>query len=219
MISIFICFYNTRKLLPGRFFLYLIIHTCYYAYRKVCTNCRCGKAEHNVQDLHDPGFYFVGKILDRPLRSKEEEMEFCFGDQSSDEESRTNDQGKKKGVKAGRMVKFDWIPPNISKALVKHCRFLFPICKPYDFYFVNVTFNRFSRRDPLKYFKSNSDFLPNITGCKQICPRFQVTNIACLYLIYFSLLSCAQTMLLTSLRKKQPELSKHVIQRILLFLK
>ena len=96
--------------------------------RKVCTNCRCGKAEHNVQDLHDPGFYFVGKILDRPLRSKEEEMEFCFGDQSSDEDSGSGRRGssssggssqQKQSRKKSRTVKFDWIPPNISKALVR----------------------------------------------------------------------------------------------------
>ena len=33
--------------------------------RKVCLNCRCGKAEHNVVEEEDPGFFFVGKLFDR----------------------------------------------------------------------------------------------------------------------------------------------------------
>ena len=28
-------------------------------------NCRCGKAEHNVIDQSDPGFFIVGKLFDR----------------------------------------------------------------------------------------------------------------------------------------------------------
>jgi hypothetical protein len=35
--------------------------------RKVCLNCRCGKAEHNVVEEEDPGFFFVGKLFDRYL--------------------------------------------------------------------------------------------------------------------------------------------------------
>ena len=34
-------------------------------WRKVCINCRCGKAEHNVREEEDYGFSFVGKIFDR----------------------------------------------------------------------------------------------------------------------------------------------------------
>ena len=97
--------------------------------RKVCLNCRCGKAEHNVVDDHDPGFYFVGKIFDRPLRSRQEEMEFCYGDVeedsfgsgssngSGDESARRNGAAaKNKGQR--KTVRFDWIPPNVSKTLV-----------------------------------------------------------------------------------------------------
>ena len=74
----------------------------------------------------------MGKILDRPLRSKEEEMEFCFGDQSFDEDSSPGGStgssasgsgaataSRKKGGRKERTVKFDWIPPNISTALVR----------------------------------------------------------------------------------------------------
>ncbi|CAB4057989.1 Prickle-like protein 1,Prickle-like protein 2,Protein prickle,Prickle planar cell polarity protein 3-B,Prickle planar cell polarity protein 3-A,Prickle-like protein 1-A,Testin,Protein espinas,Prickle planar cell polarity protein 3,Prickle-like protein 1-B [Lepeophtheirus salmonis] len=56
-------------------------------WRKVCSNCRCGKAEHDVRDSEiDPGCYFVGKIFDRPLRSLKEELEFCYGRFSPNEE-------------------------------------------------------------------------------------------------------------------------------------
>ena len=81
-------------------------------------------------DDHDPGFYFVGKIFDRPLRSRQEEMEFCYGDVEEEDSSvgfNTNGSGsessKKNGEAAknkgqGRTVRFDWIPPNVSKTLV-----------------------------------------------------------------------------------------------------
>ena len=76
-------------------------------------------------DDHDPGFYFVGKIFDRPLRSRQEEMEFCYGDveagDSNGEESsrRKSGAGNAKNNKGQRKtVKFDWIPPNVSKTLV-----------------------------------------------------------------------------------------------------
>ena len=39
-------------------------------------------------------------------------MEFCYGD-SSDSESEYHGEKTKK-----KIVKFDWVPPNISKALV-----------------------------------------------------------------------------------------------------
>eukprot|EP00096_Caligus_rogercresseyi_P010366 TRINITY_DN3748_c0_g1_i1.p1 TRINITY_DN3748_c0_g1~~TRINITY_DN3748_c0_g1_i1.p1 ORF type:complete len:579 (+),score=185.09 TRINITY_DN3748_c0_g1_i1:191-1927(+) len=126
-------------------------------WRKVCSNCRCGKAEHDVRDSEiDPGCYFVGKIFDRPLRSLKEELEFCYGRFSPSEElkrsSRTNanDSGnesiktdddedeegkqrrlKSKGNHAGsssspgpvaeqqnKKVLMDWVPPNVSRALV-----------------------------------------------------------------------------------------------------
>ena len=96
--------------------------------RKVCLNCRCGKAEHNVVDDHDPGFYFVGKIFDRPLRSRREEMEFCYGhveeeDDDDDGVAAVGSNAKRNGAAArskgqGKTVRFDWIPPNVSKTLV-----------------------------------------------------------------------------------------------------
>ena len=92
----------------------------------MCLNCRCGKAEHNVVDDHDPGFYFVGKIFDRPLRSRQEEMEFCYGDVEAEDDSsngsnessrrRSGDAKNNRGQR--KTVKFDWIPPNVSKTLV-----------------------------------------------------------------------------------------------------
>ncbi len=106
----------------------------------MCQNCRCGKAEHNVRDLEDPGFYFVGKIFDRPLRTRQEEMEFCYGDLSSSDEGggghHSDDSsdtlgssgrgGRSKragGLKKGsggqrKTVRFEWVPPNISISLV-----------------------------------------------------------------------------------------------------
>ena len=102
-----------------------------FSFRKVCLNCRCGKAEHNVIDDQDPGFYFVGKIFDRPLRSKAEEMEFCYGENDSDSVSseeerlqhlRKSSLATKKipgsGVKK-KTVRFEWVPPNTSKTLVR----------------------------------------------------------------------------------------------------
>jgi len=57
----------------------------------------------------DPGFYFVGRIFDLPLRSKKEELQFCYGVvDSSDEDEDT----KKKSTK------FDWIPPNVTNKMV-----------------------------------------------------------------------------------------------------
>ncbi len=104
----------------------------------MCQNCRCGKAEHNVQDADDPGFYFVGKIFDRPLRTRQEEMEFCYGDVSDDSDDSEGSLGSggggggprkgalRSGSKDGRAssgkkkktVRFEWVPPNISLALV-----------------------------------------------------------------------------------------------------
>lgn len=97
-------------------------------WRKVCLNCRCGKAEHNVVDDHDPGFYFVGKIFDRPLRSRQEEMEFCYGDVEEDSVGSNSGiidgSSKKNGAAAknkgqGKTVRFDWVPPDVSKALAR----------------------------------------------------------------------------------------------------
>ena len=76
-------------------------------------------------DDHDPGFYFVGKIFDRPLRSRQEEMEFCYGDVEQDDDSSSgpNESSRRSGAVKNnkgqrKTVKFDWIPPNVSKTLV-----------------------------------------------------------------------------------------------------
>ena len=77
-------------------------------------------------DDHDPGFYFVGKIFDRPLRSRQEEMEFCYGDVEAEDDSSNGSNksstGRSRDAKNHRgqrkTVKFDWIPPNVSKTLV-----------------------------------------------------------------------------------------------------
>ena len=77
-------------------------------------------------DDHDPGFYFVGKIFDRPLRSRQEEMEFCYGDVEAEEDSNgSNKWSRRSGAAAAKnnrgqrkTVRFDWVPPNVSKTLV-----------------------------------------------------------------------------------------------------
>ena len=78
-------------------------------------------------DDHDPGFYFVGKIFDRPLRSRQEEMEFCYGDVEAeyDNSSGSNESSKRTSAAAAKnnrgqrkTVRFDWVPPNVSKTLV-----------------------------------------------------------------------------------------------------
>ncbi len=118
----------------------------------MCQNCRCGKAEHNVQDAEDPGFYFIGKLFDRPLRTRQEEMEFCYGDfSSSDSDDGSDDSrgslgssgrggggagasrrkggllkknlGKGGGERQKKTVRFEWVPPNISINLVS-CAFI-----------------------------------------------------------------------------------------------
>jgi len=101
-------------------------------WRKHCSNCRCGKVDHNVHlleatsgDTEDGGFFFVGKIFDRPLRSKQEVMEFEFcnpaaaaaADESSCE-SNNNSQHLPSSAKTKR-VRFDWIPDNVSQTLAR----------------------------------------------------------------------------------------------------
>ncbi len=91
----------SRPLSVTQFFFFLF-RTNFSAYnRKVCQNCRCGKAEHNVQDVEDPGFYFVGKIFDRPLRTRQEEMEFCYGDVSDSDDSSDGSSGGSLGSAGG----------------------------------------------------------------------------------------------------------------------
>lgn len=43
-------------------------------------NCRCGKDDHEVEDdEEDIGKVVIGKLFDRPARTKKEEMEFSYG--------------------------------------------------------------------------------------------------------------------------------------------
>ena len=84
------------------------------------------QADHNVHLVEssavDSGFFFVGKIFDRPLRSKREVMEFVYSnsaldddeDGSDGEEACTSFIDKAAAATApshgGKRVRFDWIP-------------------------------------------------------------------------------------------------------------
>jgi len=75
-------------------------------WRKVCQNCRCGKIEHGVKEKEDHGQHFIGKIFERPLRSKEEECQFIYGEVSDDIETQSHVE-----------VTLDWAPPGIASSL------------------------------------------------------------------------------------------------------
>ena len=91
-------------------------------WRKVCQNCRCGKIEHGVQEGEDHGHHFVGKIFERwafscfpitlqrlifrPLRTKEEECTFIYGEVVDDSH-----------VDAKEEVVLDWAPPGVGNSL------------------------------------------------------------------------------------------------------
>ena len=103
----------------------------FFICRKHCTNCRCSKADHNVVSDEvngaDGGFYFVGRLLDRPLRTRTEELEFCYGSELEEDNGPYIPNGilssaKDPRVKAsstGKKVKFDWIPQNVSDTLAR----------------------------------------------------------------------------------------------------
>ena len=72
----------------------------------------------------------MGKIFDRPLRSKEEVMEFVYSN-SLDEDSEEGEeactsfidraaatQAPSGGGRGGKRVRFDWIPQNVPETLV-----------------------------------------------------------------------------------------------------
>lgn len=43
-------------------------------------NCRCGIYDHEVEeDDEDIGKIVIGKLFDRPPRTKKEELEYCHG--------------------------------------------------------------------------------------------------------------------------------------------
>ena len=92
------------------------------------------QADHNVHLVEssavDSGFFFVGKIFDRPLRSKREVMEFVYSnsalddDESDGEEACTSFIDKAAAAATapshagGKRVRFDWIPQNVPETLV-----------------------------------------------------------------------------------------------------
>lgn len=48
--------------------------------RKICLNCRCGKDDHEVEeDEEDIGKIVIGKLFERPIRTKEEEESYSYG--------------------------------------------------------------------------------------------------------------------------------------------
>lgn len=48
--------------------------------RKICQNCRCGKDDHEVEDEdEDIGQFVIGKLFERPARTKKEELEYSYG--------------------------------------------------------------------------------------------------------------------------------------------
>jgi len=75
-------------------------------WRKVCQNCRCGKIEHGVQERQDHGHHFVGKIFERPLRTREEECTFIYGEVVNDSYEDKKEE-----------VILDWVPPGLESSL------------------------------------------------------------------------------------------------------
>jgi len=81
-------------------------------WRKVCSNCRCGKGEHNVKEQLDHGVSFVGKIFDRPLRTRAEEHKFIYGDMVE-----PGQDSCKPAAHPQKEVILDWVPPGLSNTL------------------------------------------------------------------------------------------------------
>ncbi|XP_071521992.1 uncharacterized protein [Panulirus ornatus] len=87
-------------------------------WRKICMNCRCGKDDHEVEDEEeDIGKIVIGKLFDRPPRTKKEELEYCHGNHL---EIINEETGKRENLK------FDWVPPNIEKSLAARYMALLP---------------------------------------------------------------------------------------------
>lgn len=84
-------------------------------------NCRCGIYDHEVEeDDEDIGKIVIGKLFDRPPRTKKEEMEYCHGNNL---EMINEETGKAENVK------FDWVPPNVEKSLASRYMALIPVEK------------------------------------------------------------------------------------------
>ncbi len=131
-------------------YLIKIVFFVFFNFRKHCINCRCGKIEHDVIEEVDPGFYFVGRIFDLPLRSKREELQFCYGINSSssdDDDGENTDKEKRrtktsnKNVNNKKNVKFDWIPPNVSTNLVIWFFFIKKLAKISKHYILRSVLN------------------------------------------------------------------------------
>ncbi|XP_063585654.1 testin-like isoform X2 [Penaeus indicus] len=90
-------------------------------WRKLCMNCRCGIYDHEVEeDDEDIGRIVIGKLFDRPPRTKKEELEYCHGNNL---EMINEETGKAENVK------FDWVPPNVEKSLASRYMSLIPVEK------------------------------------------------------------------------------------------
>ena len=103
-------------------------------------SCNIVSIQNLIETKLLAGFYFVGRIFDLPLRSKREELQFCYGTNSSDDENeeirngggndkQENSNKIKNRVSNKKKVKFDWIPPNVSDTLVRKIRVWFVLFK------------------------------------------------------------------------------------------
>ena len=81
-----------------------------------------------LYDESDVGFYFVGKIFDRPMRTRKEELEFCYGNMLEEDNpygavtilnNSKSPSGKPSFPMSGKKVKFDWIPHDVSERLAR----------------------------------------------------------------------------------------------------
>ncbi|KAL7642921.1 UNVERIFIED_CONTAM: hypothetical protein RMT77_006210 [Armadillidium vulgare] len=87
-------------------------------WRKICLNCRCGKDDHEVEDdEEDIGKIVIGKLFERPIRTKEEEESYSYG---TDLEMVNDFTGEKE------KVKFDWVPPGVGRAVAKRYMEMLP---------------------------------------------------------------------------------------------
>ena len=81
----------------------------------------------------DTGFYFVGKLLERPLRTRMEELEFCYGNYQLSEDEDDYDNvthtldpsdsssiiAKAKIPKKNKKVRFEWLPQDVSERVAR----------------------------------------------------------------------------------------------------
>lgn len=90
-------------------------------WRKICQNCRCSKDDHEVEDDdEDIGQFVIGKLFNRPPRTKKDEMEFVHG---TDLEMINENTGK------AEKIKFDWLPPGVEKSMASRYMERLPVEK------------------------------------------------------------------------------------------